>query len=151
MGVAPRALRNVELMVGCSAELLRGVCIPEGVEPPLILFRLVGAGLAEPEAVFLFSVPVPFVREAEAIVGVTDRREGRGVVVVPLDEVGVLVLAAEGFRCGMREGVASSVLSKDSVEPCLDGGLDPCRLTGLELGFEPALEPTGVCPVRVPV
>lgn len=145
MGVVPRALRNVELMVGCSAELLRGVCIPEGVEPPLMLFRLVGAGLAEPEAVFLFIVPVPFVRAAEAIVGVTERREGRGVD-VPL-VVDALVLAAEDFRCGMRDGVASSVLSRDNVEPCLDGGFDPCRLTGRELGLEPAREPTGVWPV----
>lgn len=39
------------------------------------------------------------------------------------------------------------VLSKDKFEPCLDGGLDPVRLAGLEFGFEPLRDPPGVIPV----
>lgn len=35
--------------------------------------------------------------------------------------------------------------------PCRDGGLDPARLAGLELGFEPFLDPPGVRPVRIGV
>ena len=119
--------------------------MPDGVEPPLMLRLflkpkpvsagilddllmppplLVGAGLADPEAVFLVIVPVPFVRNAVDD-GVTDRRDGReGVVVTPFAET-LLLLAAEDLRCGMRDGVVSSVLSSDSVEPCLDGGLEP--------------------------
>lgn len=123
-----------------------------------------GAGLAEPDAVFLGMVPVvPFVRVVVVVV-VTDKRV-RGVV-APLT-----VLALDGLRCGMREGVVSSivnlkithymfissyqknkyipVLSKDNVEPCLDGGFEPCRLRGRELGLEPAREPPGVYPVLV--
>ena len=125
---------------------------------------LVGAGLAEPEAVFRGMVPlVPFVRVV-VVVLVTVKRE-RGVVPVPLT-----VLALDGLRCGMREGVVSSknkfinfsynillfkfyfslpVLSKDKVEPCREGGFEPCRLRGREFGFEPAREPPGVNPVLV--
>lgn len=39
------------------------------------------------------------------------------------------------------------VLSRDSDEPCRDGGLDPARLAGREFGFEPP----GVSPVRLGV
>lgn len=46
-------------------------------------------------------VVVPFVRDD--VVGVTDSRDGLGVVPVP-----DIVLVAEGLRCGMREGVCSS-------------------------------------------
>lgn len=60
-----------------------------------------GAGLAEPEAVLRVIVEVPFVRD---VVGVTDNLDGRGVVPVP-----EIVLVPEGLRCGMREGVCSSV------------------------------------------
>lgn len=35
--------------------------------------------------------------------------------------------------CGIRDGVASSVLSSDNDEPWRDGGFDP----GREFGFEP--------------
>jgi len=147
MGVVPRDLRNVELFVG-SVEVLRGVCIPDGVEPPLIL-RLVGAGLAEPDAVFLVIVPpVPFVRVVVVfvvVVDVTDKREGRGVVLI-LAADDIVLLPTEGLRCGMRDGVVSSVLSSDRFEPCLDGGFEPCRLKGRELGFELGREPTGVRP-----
>jgi len=114
-GVVPRdvRLRIVELNVG-SAELLRGVCIPDGVELPLI-FLLVGAGLAEPDAVFrVIVVPVaPFVRVVVVVV-VTERRAGRGVA-PPLAEC--VLVVAEGLRCGMREGVVSSVLSNERFEP----------------------------------
>lgn len=41
------------------------------------------------------------------------------------------------------------MLSKESVEPCLDGGLEPCLLSGRELGLDPARDPPGVKPVRV--
>lgn len=140
MGVVPRDVRRiVELNVG-SAELFLGVCMPDGVELPL-MFRLVGAGLAEPEAVLRVMVLVPL-RRLPGVVLVTERRAGRGVV--PL-----VVLAVDGLRCGMREGVWSSVLSSDRVEPCRDGGFDPCLLSGRELGLEPAREPPGVRPVRV--
>ena len=62
-----------------------------------------GAGLAEPDAVFLGMVPVvPFVRVVVVVV-VTVKRE-RGVVPLPL-----IVLELDGLRCGMREGVVSSV------------------------------------------
>lgn len=40
------------------------------------------------------------------------------------------------------------VLSKDKLEPCLDGGLLPVRELGLEFGLEPGLEPLGVNPDR---
>lgn len=39
------------------------------------------------------------------------------------------------------------MLSRDSDEPCRDGGLDPARLAGREFGFEPP----GVSPVRLGV
>lgn len=45
--------------------------------------------------------------------------------------------------------ISLPVLSKDKVEPCLEDGLDPCRLNGLELGLDPALDPPGVAEVRV--
>lgn len=61
---------------------------------------LVGAGLAEPEAVLRVMVLVPL-RRLPGVVLVTERRAGRGVV--PL-----VVLAVDGLRCGMREGVWSS-------------------------------------------
>lgn len=35
--------------------------------------------------------------------------------------------------------------------PCRDGGLEPVRLAGLELGFDPFLDPPGVTPVRIGV
>lgn len=66
----------------------------------------------------------------------TDSREGLGV------DVWVR------RRVGMRDGV-SSVLSKESVEPWRDGGLEPVRLAGLELGLEFALDPPGVICVRL--
>ena len=62
----------------------------------------------------------------------TDRRDGRGVDV------------CVSRRVGMRDGVASSVLSSDRVDPCRDGGFEPARLAGRELGRELALEPPGV-------
>lgn len=40
------------------------------------------------------------------------------------------------------------MLSRDKFDPCLDGGLLPARLAGLELGLElglePGLDPPGV-------
>lgn len=42
-------------------------------------------------------------------------------------------------------------LFSESVLPCREGGLEPARLAGLELGFDPFLEPPGVRPVRIGV
>lgn len=77
------------------------------------------------------------------------------MVVVPLvlvlvdptesrDGLGVVVLLGGIRRVGMRDGVASSVLSSDRVDPCRDGGFDPARDAGRELGRELALDPPGV-------
>lgn len=45
------------------------------------------------------------------------------------------------LRIGMRDGVkTSSVLSKDKLDPCLEGGFDPV----LDPGLEPGREPPGV-------
>lgn len=114
-----------------STDVRRGVCIPEGVDAPLVF--LVGAGDAAPEAVrdetpLVVVVVVPVRPETDP----TDRRDGRGVDV------------CVSRRVGMRDGVASSVLSSDSVDPCRDGGFDPARLAGRELGREFALDPPGV-------
>lgn len=59
-----------------------------------------GAGLAEPDAVLRVMVLVPLSRLPGVVLPVTDRRAGRGVVPVPL-----MVLVADGLRCGMRDGV----------------------------------------------
>lgn len=60
---------------------------------------LVGAGLAEPEAVLRVMGVAPFVLEIE-LVEVTLNLEGLGVDVAEMD--GVLL-------CGMRDGVVSSI------------------------------------------
>lgn len=83
-------------------------------------------------------VPFVLVTEGDAPVP-TERRVGLGVGEAN-DEVPVTTRLV-----GMRDGVASSVLSKDSVEPCLDGGFEPPRLTGREVGLE--LPREGVKPV----
>lgn len=119
-----------------STEVRRGVCIPDGVDVPLVF--LVGAGDAAPDAVldetpFVWVVVVVVPPLALVLVDPTDSRDGRGVVVL----VGIR-------RVGMRDGVASSVLSSDRVEPCRDGGFDPAREAGRELGRELALDPPGV-------
>lgn len=68
---------------------------------------LVGAGEAAPDAVLeetpLVVVVVPAVRET--VLEPTDSRDGRGVEVLVIRRVGIL------------DGVASSVLSNDSVDP----------------------------------
>lgn len=69
-----------------------------------------GAGLADPEAVFRVIVVVPFVRVV--VVDVTDSLEGLGVVPVP-----EIVLAADCLRCGMREGVCSSGKWREKLIP----------------------------------
>lgn len=58
---------------------------------------------------------------------VTDNRDGRCELVPPLGVV------EPSRRCGIRDGVASSVLSSDNDEPWRDGGFEP----GREFGFEP--------------
>ena len=98
---------------------------------------LVGAGDAAPDAVleetpFVWVVVVVVVPLALVLVDPTESRDGRGVVVL-----GILLV-------GMRDGVASSVLSSDSVDPCRDGGFEPARLAGRELGRELARDPPGV-------
>lgn len=163
MGVVPRDFRASAAALALadvgSVDPFLGVCIPDGVELPLrfFLYRkpkpvnvgmledllipplLVGAGLADPDAVLRVRVDVPFVLD---VAGVTESLDGRCAAEVGVDD------ATGCLRCGMRDGVVSSVLSNDKVDPCLDGGLEPCRLAGLELGFDPALDPPGVIPVR---
>lgn len=92
---------------------------------------LVGAGLAVFDGVLgreivlpnaeMPSFPVTFV----IVDPVTDRRDGLWELPLGVVEPSRL--------CGMRVGVASSVLSSDSDEPCRDGGFDP----GREFGFDP--------------
>jgi hypothetical protein len=91
----------------------------------------VGAGEAAPDGVL---DDTPFV-VFEALADPTDKRDGRGV--------DVLI----GLRVGIREGVASSVLSRDMVEPWRDGGFEPARLNGRELGLELPREAPGVIAV----
>lgn len=67
------------------------------------------------------SFPVTFV----IVDPVTDKRDGRCELPLGVVEPSRL--------CGMRVGVASSVLSSDSDEPCRDGGFEP----GREFGFDP--------------
>lgn len=141
LGVVPRELRSgrpgAALPGVCgSTEVRRGVCIPDGVDVPLVF--LVGAGDAAPDAVldetpfvWVVVVVVPLVL---VLVDPTDSRDGLGVV----------VLLGGIRRVGMRDGVASSVLSSDRVDPCRDGGFDPARDAGRELGRELALDPPGV-------
>lgn len=159
MGVVPRELRSgrdaVPGVCG-STDVRRGVCIPDGVDVPLVFLLfgspisvgmlderlmppfLVGAGDAAPDAVleetpFVWVVVVVVVvPRALVLVDPTERRDGRGVVVL-----GILLV-------GMRDGVASSVLSSESVDPCRDGGFEPARLAGRELGRELARDPPGV-------
>lgn len=72
------------------------------------------------------SLPVTFV----IVDPVTDNRDG-------LCELPPLGVVEPRRRCGIRDGVASSVLSSDNDEPWRDGGFDPGREPGRELGFEP--------------
>lgn len=154
----PRELRSGRPVVPgvCgSTEVRRGVCIPDGVDVPLVFLLfgspisvgmlderlmppfLVGAGDAAPDAVLdetpFVWVVVVVVPLALVLVDPTDSRDGRGVVVL----VGIR-------RVGMRDGVASSVLSSDRVDPCRDGGFEPAREAGRELGRELARDPPGV-------
>lgn len=135
MGVVPRELRSGRVVlpgVCGSTDVRRGVCIPDGVDVPLVF--LVGAGEAAPDAVLDETplVVVVVVLPVVPLVEPTDSRDGLGVVVLVIRRVGI------------RDGVASSVLSSDSVDPCRDGGFEPARLAGRELGLEFALEPPGV-------
>lgn len=109
LGVVPRELRSGRVLPGVcgSTEVRRGVCIPDGVDVPLVF--LVGAGDAAPDAVLeetpLVVVVVVVVVPLVPVVEPTDRRDGRAVVVVVIRRVGI------------RDGVASSVLSSDRVDP----------------------------------
>jgi len=131
--VAPRVLRSDGGCDGGSIDVLRGVRIPDGVDVPL-KFRLVGipdvnvgilddlfmppflvgAGLAVLGVLGLGMVlpnaEIPSLPETFVIVvPPTDNRDGRGVDVP--DEL------PPSRRCGIREGVASSVLSSESEDP----------------------------------
>lgn len=157
MGVVPRELRSGRVVVPGvpgSTEVRRGVCIPDGVDVPLVFLLfgspisvgmlderlmppfLVGAGDAAPDAVLeetpFVWVVVVVVPRALVLVDPTESRDGRGVVVLVI------------LRVGIRDGVASSVLSSDRVDPCRDGGFEPARLAGRELGRELARDPPGV-------
>lgn len=120
-GVVPRELRSGRVLPGVwgSTEVRRGVCMPDGVEVPLVFLLfgptsvgmlddrlmppfLVGAGEAAPDAVL---DETPLVVRVVVVVEPTDSRDGRGVVVLVIRRVGI------------RDGVASSVLSNDSVDP----------------------------------
>lgn len=108
MGVVPRELRSGRVVlpgVCGSTEVRRGVCIPDGVDVPLVF--LVGAGEAAPDAVLDETplVVVVVVLPVVPLVEPTDSRDGLGVVVLVIRRVGI------------RDGVASSVLSSDSVDP----------------------------------
>jgi len=122
-GVVPRDDRD------CGSTLpFLGVCIPDGVLDPL-RFRLVGAGLADPDGVLV----EPFALVADGVP--TDSRDGlEGVVDVVTRRVGIRVC------------VPSSLLFSDKLDPCLE----PLALKGLELGFELPREPPGVIPVLTP-
>lgn len=103
----------MDTVVG-SIDDFRGVRMPDGVELPLT-FRLVGAGLAVLEGVRgremvlpnadIPSLPVTFV----IVEPVTDNLDGR--CELPLGVV------EPRRRCGIRDGVASSVLSSDNDDP----------------------------------
>lgn len=71
----------------------------------------------------------------------TERRDGLGAD----DDV----VVAWTRRCGIRDGVPSSVLSSDSDDPCRETGLEPARLNGLEFGLDALREPPGVRLARV--
>lgn len=101
-GVVPRELRSGRVLPGVcgSTDVRLGVCIPDGVEVPLVF--LVGAGEAAPDAV---RDETPLVVRVLVVVEPTESRDGLGVVVLVTRRVGI------------RDGVASSVLSSDSVDP----------------------------------
>lgn len=121
-GVVPRELRSGRVLPGVcgSTDVRLGVCIPDGVEVPLVFLLfgsptsvgmlddrlmppfLVGAGEAAPDAV---RDETPLVVRVLVVVEPTDSRDGLGVVVLVTRRVGI------------RDGVASSVLSSDSVDP----------------------------------
>lgn len=94
---------------------------------------LVGAGLAELDGVRARGIVLPNAEMPSLPVTlviaepVTDNRDGRCELLPPLGVV------EPSRRCGIRDGVASSVLSNDNDEPWRDGGLEP----GREFGFEP--------------
>lgn len=73
----------------------------------------------------------------------TDRREGRAA-----PDIGVDVDVSPRL-VGILDCAPSSVLSRDRVEPCRDGGFDPVLLAGLEFGLELPNDPPGVKPDRV--
>lgn len=97
---------------------------------------LVGAGLAEFDGVrgrwiVLPNAEMPSLPVTLVIVEpVTDSRDGRCELVALPPPLGVV---EPSRRCGIRDGVASSVLSNDNDEPWRDGGLEP----GREFGFDP--------------
>lgn len=104
LGVVPRELRSGRPLPGvCGSTDRLGVCIPDGVDVPLVF--LVGAGEAAPDAVLEETPLVVVVVLVVPLVDPTDNRDGLGVVVVVTRRVGIL------------DGVASSVLSRESVEP----------------------------------
>jgi hypothetical protein len=83
------------------------------------------AGETNPVGVLGLDPPVPF-----CVLRNDDPAEGTRL------EVGVLR--------GILEGVPSSVLSRERLEPCLDGGLLPGLLPVLDAGLELDLDPPGV-------
>lgn len=129
--MVPRELRSVRTVlpgVCGSTDVRRGVCIPDGVDVPLVFLLfgspisvgmlderlmppfLVGAGEAAPDAVLeetplVVVVVVVVVVPRVPLVEPTESRDGLGVVVLVIRRVGI------------RDGVASSVLSSDSVDP----------------------------------
>lgn len=119
-----------------ALSICSNLIIHQTLKITLLRSYLVGAGDAAPDAVLeetpFVWVVVVVVPRALVLVDPTDSRDGRGVVVL------VILLV------GIRDGVASSVLSSDRVDPCRDGGFEPARLAGRELGRELARDPPGV-------
>jgi hypothetical protein len=89
-----------------------------------------------------------------ALIFPTDKRDGRaGVEVAKVAFLGILDGVPSSIKFKIiapqdpEQGAGNlPVLSKDIVDPCLEGGLDPLRLAGREFGFELPRE-TGVVAV----
>lgn len=129
------------------------VCVPEGTgvldpEGVLVLMAVRSVGALEGVAGVLNVFPAGLVgvRRPVGVRGLEEERPLSGVVFL-----GVVVVIVSVFRpdigvrrVGILDGVPSSVLSRDKLEPCLEGGLLLGRLPVRDAGRELGLEPPGV-------